>query len=38
VILVVRAGELHRDGGLFYRTANLVWLTESVPPAYLDFP
>jgi putative RNA 2'-phosphotransferase len=38
IILVVRAGELHRDGGLFYRSENQVWLTESVPPAYIDFP
>ena len=37
-VLVVEAGRMHRDGHVFYRSANGVWLTESVPPEYLRFP
>jgi putative RNA 2'-phosphotransferase len=36
VILEIRASELHDTGTLFYLTANNVWLTKAVPPAYLD--
>ena len=36
VVLEVAAGAMHTSGFLFYRTANGVWLTEHVPPAYLD--
>ncbi|MBC6607931.1 RNA 2'-phosphotransferase [Hymenobacter sp. BT188] len=35
VVLTVQAGRLHRAGGLFYLSANGVWLTEAVPPEYL---
>lgn len=35
VILTVNAAAMARDGHLFYRTANGVWLTDHVPPAYL---
>jgi putative RNA 2'-phosphotransferase len=35
VILVVEAGRMWRDGHLFYRSENGVWLTEHVPPEYL---
>ena len=38
VVLVVEAGRMHRDGRAFYRSANGVWLTDSVPPEYLRFP
>ena len=38
IVLVVEAGRMHRDGLAFYRSANGVWLTESVPPQYLRFP
>ncbi|OIV37432.1 RNA 2'-phosphotransferase [Mangrovactinospora gilvigrisea] len=38
VVLVVRAGEMAADGHRFQRSANGVWLTEAVPPAYLAFP
>jgi putative RNA 2'-phosphotransferase len=38
VVLVVEAGRMHRDGLEFFRSANGVWLTESVPPEYLRFP
>ncbi len=36
VVLTVNAGEMHRDGSVFYRSGNGVWLVESVPPRYLS--
>ena len=36
VILTVDAARMHRDGHRFYVSANGVWLTEQVPPEYLD--
>jgi putative RNA 2'-phosphotransferase len=38
VLLRVDAGAMHRDGHLFYRSENGVWLTEAVPARYLGFP
>ncbi|MHC4405874.1 MAG: RNA 2'-phosphotransferase [Planctomycetota bacterium] len=38
VVLVVEAGRMHRDGHTFFRSANGVWLTESVSPEHLQFP
>ncbi|MEV4068196.1 RNA 2'-phosphotransferase [Nonomuraea fuscirosea] len=38
VVLVVAAGDMHRDGHTFRRSANGVWLTDHVPPAHLRFP
>jgi putative RNA 2'-phosphotransferase len=38
VILRVRAKELFATGQLFYLSANGVWLTDSVPVAFLEFP
>ncbi len=35
VILTVDAGRMHQEGHKFYRSANGVWLANSVPPAYL---
>lgn len=35
VVLTVDAAGMTRDGYEFYRSANEVWLTESVPPEYL---
>jgi putative RNA 2'-phosphotransferase len=35
IILQVDAGRMHRDGHKFYRSANGVWLTDSVPAEYL---
>ncbi|MFG2591636.1 RNA 2'-phosphotransferase [Streptomyces sp. NPDC048438] len=35
VVLTVDAGAMHRAGHLFHVSANGVWLTDSVPPAYL---
>lgn len=37
VILTVHAGEMHRDAYKFYLSANGVWLTDEVPPHYIDF-
>ena len=36
VVLRVDAGRMHRDGHAFFVSANGVWLTEHVPPAYLE--
>jgi putative RNA 2'-phosphotransferase len=38
VVLSVAAGRMHEDGHTFYLTGNGVWLTEHVPPAYIEFP
>jgi len=38
VILTVRAGEMSRAGHPFYRSDNGVWLTDAVPPGYLQTP
>jgi len=35
VILVVESGRMWRDGHLFYRSENGVWLTGHVPPEYV---
>ena len=35
VIYLVDAGQMHRDGSLFYLSANGVWLTKTVPAPYL---
>jgi putative RNA 2'-phosphotransferase len=35
-LLTVRAGQMHGDGYKFYLSANGVWLTDHVPPQYLD--
>lgn len=38
LVLVVRAGEMAAAGHAFFRSDNGVWLTEHVPPAYLELP
>jgi putative RNA 2'-phosphotransferase len=38
VVLRVAAGRMHRDGHVFFLSANGVWLTEHVPPLYIDVP
>jgi putative RNA 2'-phosphotransferase len=38
VVLKVSAGRMSQDGFVFYRSANNVWLTECVPPEYLEIP
>lgn len=35
VIYNVKSGDMHRDGIVFYRSVNGVWLTKTVPPQYL---
>jgi putative RNA 2'-phosphotransferase len=37
VVLGVDAARMHSDGHTFFRSANGVWLTETVPPRYLVF-
>ncbi|HZF37619.1 MAG TPA: RNA 2'-phosphotransferase [Blastocatellia bacterium] len=37
VVLRVNAGQMHRDGFVFYLSANGVWLTEHAPVQYLVF-
>lgn len=38
VLLVVRAKEMHDAGHRFFVTENDVWLTDHVPPKFIDFP
>jgi len=38
VLLVVRAREMHDAGFEFFVTENDVWLTDHVPPEFIDFP
>lgn len=35
VVLTIRAGAMHAAGHVFCLSANQVWLTEAVPPAYI---
>lgn len=36
VVYIVKSGEMNRDGIVFYRSVNGVWLTKSVPTKYLE--
>ena len=38
ILLSIHAAEMHEQGHVFYCSANGVWLTEQVPPQYIDFP
>jgi putative RNA 2'-phosphotransferase len=38
IVLIVAANRMHRDGHAFFLSANGVWLTEHVPPPYLQIP
>ncbi|TYQ32080.1 RNA 2'-phosphotransferase [Pseudanabaena sp. UWO310] len=38
VVLQVDTLRMHQDGLVFFCSENSVWLTESVPPQYLEFP
>lgn len=38
IVLAVASGRLHAAGHVFYLSANGVWLTEHVPPAYIELP
>lgn len=36
VVLTIKAGEIHAVGYAFFESDNNVWLTETVPPSYID--
>jgi putative RNA 2'-phosphotransferase len=36
VVLTIKAGEMFKEGYLFYKSANEVWLTESVPIKFIE--
>ncbi|HEY9723839.1 MAG TPA: RNA 2'-phosphotransferase [Oscillatoriaceae cyanobacterium] len=38
VVLAIAAGEMHRQGYKFYCSENGVWLTDSVPPTFIQAP
>ena len=38
VILQIASERMNKDGHLFFRSANGVWLTEHVPVEYIEFP
>jgi len=38
VVLKIRAGQMHRAGHVFRRSANNVWLVDLVPGEFIDFP
>lgn len=35
VLLTILAGQMHREGHVFYRSTNGVWLVEHVPPQFI---
>jgi len=37
VVIPVKAGEMHKKGGVFYLSDNNVWLTHSVPIEFIDW-
>ncbi|MFZ5890451.1 MAG: RNA 2'-phosphotransferase [Myxococcota bacterium] len=38
VVLRIAAARMHREGHVFFLSANGVWLIERVPPEYIQFP
>lgn len=38
VVLKIKSAAMHQDGFLFFCSENSVWLTDFVPPQYLEFP
>ncbi len=36
VVLRIRTGEMHRQGHVFYRSANNVWLVDHVPAGFVE--
>lgn len=36
VVLIVRAGDMYKDGYRFFLSQNGIWLTKEVPPGYLS--
>ena len=37
IILTIRSGAMYESGIEFYQSDNGVWLTETVPPEYIEF-
>jgi putative RNA 2'-phosphotransferase len=37
VVLTIRSGDMHRQGHVFYRSANGVWLVDHVPPEFIQY-
>jgi putative RNA 2'-phosphotransferase len=38
ILLIIRAGDMHRAGHAFFLTPNQVWLTDQVLPEFIEFP
>jgi putative RNA 2'-phosphotransferase len=38
VVLRIAADQMRRDNYVFFLSANGVWLTEQVPPLYIEIP
>jgi putative RNA 2'-phosphotransferase len=38
IVLKIDTSVMHQDGFVFFCSENLVWLTDFVPPQYLEFP
>jgi putative RNA 2'-phosphotransferase len=38
IVLTIAAGRMHSAGYVFYLSANGVWLTDRVPPEYIELP
>lgn len=38
VLLTILAGQMHREGHVFCRSTNGVWLVDHVPPTFIRFP
>lgn len=38
VVLIIDAGAISAAGHNFLQTENSVWLTDAVPPAFIEFP
>ena len=36
IVLHIDAAGMYRDGHVFYRTLNGVWLTDDVPPKFIS--
>jgi RNA:NAD 2'-phosphotransferase (TPT1/KptA family) len=38
IVLKIASERMNKEGHLFFRSANGVWLTEHVPVDYIEFP
>lgn len=36
-VLLIESMQMHKDGFVFYKSENNVWLTDHIPPAYIKF-